>query len=65
MMDVRSRTIEDPDRRVGSRIVELPEDEWGWIHMERVKAFGQDAEFEEDGTVLVVNLPRRFVQGSR
>ena len=33
MMDVRSRTIEDPDRRVGSRIVELPEDEWGWIHI--------------------------------
>lgn len=29
MMDVRSRTISDPDRRVGSRIAELPEDEWG------------------------------------
>ena len=28
MMDVRSRTISDPDRRVGSRIVSLPEDEW-------------------------------------
>ena len=39
--------------------------EWGWIHMEQVKAFGQDAEFEEDGTVLVVDLPRRFVLGSR
>ena len=63
MMDVRSRTIEDPDRRVGSRIVELPEDEWGWIHMERVKAFGQDAEFEEDGTVLVVNLPKALRPG--
>ena len=63
MMDVRSRTIEDPDRRVGSRIVELPEDEWGWIHMERVKAFGQDAEFEEDGTVLVVDLPKALRPG--
>ena len=63
MMDVRSRTIEDPDRRVGSRIVELPEDEWGWIHMEQVKAFGQDAEFEEDGTVLVVNLPKALRPG--
>ena len=29
MMDVRSRSISDPDRRVGSRIVELSEDEWG------------------------------------
>ena len=63
MMDIRSRTIEDPDRRVGSRIVELPEDEWGWIHMEQVKAFGQDAEFEEDGTVLVVNLPKALRPG--
>ena len=63
MMDVRSRTIEDPDRRVGSRIVELPEDEWGWMHMERVKAFGQDTEFEEDGTVLVVNLPKALRPG--
>ena len=63
MMDVRSRTIEDPDRRVGSRIVELPEDEWGWIHVEQVKAFGQDAEFEEDGTVLVVNLPKTLRPG--
>ena len=63
MMDVRSRTIEDPDRRVGSRIVELPEDEWGWIHMDQVKAFGQDAEFEEDGTVLVVILPKALRPG--
>ena len=63
MMDVRSRTIEDPDRRVGSRIVELPEEEWGWIHMERVKAFGQDADFEEDGTILVVELPKTLRPG--
>ena len=63
MMDVRSRTIEDPDRRVGSRIVELPEEEWGWIHMERVKAFGQDADFDEDGTILVVELPKALRPG--
>ena len=63
MMDVRSRTIEDPDRRVGSRIVELPEEEWGWIHMERVKAFGQDADFDEDGTILVVDLPKALRPG--
>ena len=63
MMDVRSRTIEDPDRRVGSRIVELPEEEWGWIHMERVKAFGQDADFEEDGTILDVDLPKALRPG--
>ena len=32
MMDVRSRTIEDPDLQMGSRIVELPEDEWADAH---------------------------------
>ena len=37
MMDVRSRTISDPDRRVGSRIVALPEDEWGWQDISAVK----------------------------
>lgn len=63
MMDVRSRTIEDPDRRVGSRIAELPKDEWGWIHVGNVKAFGQDAEFEEDGTILVVDLPKALRPG--
>ena len=34
MMDVRSQTISDPDRRVGNRIGELPEDEWGWQKIE-------------------------------
>ena len=55
MMDVRSRTMADPDRRVGSRIVELPEHEWGWQRIESVKVNGM-AVSEEDGTVMVVKL---------
>jgi len=41
MMDVRSRTISDPDRRVGSRIFELPEDEWGWIEVASLRVNGK------------------------
>ncbi len=63
MMDVRSRNISDPDRRVGSRIAELPEDEWGWQRVESVKVQGKNVAFEEDGTILVVDLPKRLRPG--
>ena len=65
MMDVRSQTISDPDRRVGNRIGELPEDEWGWQKIESVKINGSDALFEEDGTILVLDLPKPLTPGSK
>jgi len=64
MMDVRSRNISDPDSRVGSRIVELPEEEWGWIKVESLKVNGKAVEFVHDGTVLEVKLTRPFVRAS-
>jgi hypothetical protein len=63
MMDVRSRTISDPDRRVGSRIAELPEDEWGWQRIESVKVDGAEVDFVEDGTILEVVLPKPLRPG--
>ena len=63
MMDVRSRTISDPDRRVGSRIVALPEDEWGWQDISAVKVNGKSVEFEEDGTIMAVVLPKPLRPG--
>lgn len=56
MMDVRSRTIVDPDRRVGSRIAELPEDEWGWMEVASLTVNGKPVEFVHDGTILDVAL---------
>lgn len=56
MMDVRSRTISDPDRRVGSRIAELPEDEWGWVEVASLRVNGKPVAFEHDGTILDVTL---------
>ena len=63
MMDVRSRTISDPDRRVGSRIVALPEDEWGWQDISAVKVNGKSVEFEEDGTIMAIVLPKPLRPG--
>ena len=65
MMDVRSRTISDPDSRVGSRIVELPEDEWGWIKVESLKVDGKTVEFKHDGTILEVQLNTPIRAGKR
>lgn len=41
MMDVRSRTIVDPDRRVGDRISKLKGDEQGFIKVSSLKMDGK------------------------
>lgn len=56
MMDVRSRTIEDPDRRVGDRIYNLEEDEIGYHKVNTLTQDGEAVEYSVDGTVLVVEL---------
>ena len=63
MMDVRSRNIEDPDRRVGSRISELPESEWGWIKPISLAMNGMPCQIEVDGTVIVAKLPATLKPG--
>ena len=63
MMDVRSRTIADPDRRVGDRILDLQEDEIGY---QRVMALAQDGtplEPTTEGTILVVPLAKPLLPG--
>jgi len=65
MMDVRSRTISDPDRRVGSRIFELPEDEWGWIEVASLRVNGKQVAFEHDGTLLDVTLNSAINAGKK
>ena len=65
MMDVRSRNISDPDRRVGSRIFELPEDEWGWIEVASLNVNGKPVEFSHDGTLLDVTLNSAIRAGKK
>lgn len=56
MMDVRSRTISDPDRRVRDRISKLNEDEMGYQRITSLKQNGEEVEFEVVGTILEVTL---------
>lgn len=56
MMDVRSRTIADPDSRVGSRISKLKPDEIGYQHILSLKQDGKAVNYEVVGTILEVEL---------
>jgi hypothetical protein len=63
MMDVRSRTIADPDRRVMDRILYLDEEEIGYQHINSLKQDGQDVSYEVVGTVLEVALNEPILPG--
>lgn len=63
MMDVRSRTIEDPDKRIKDRIFYLKEDEQGWHKILSVTQDGEQANYEVEGTVLELKLPQPILPG--
>ena len=64
-MDVRSRTIRDPDRRVGSRIVALEEKDYGDISVSTLKQDGKDVYFEVNETVLIARLNKPLLPGKK
>lgn len=55
-MDVRSRTVEDPDRRVADRISKLKLEEIGYIKPISLTQDGVPLEYDVVGTVLEVSL---------
>ncbi len=63
MMDERSRNIQDPDRRVGNRIFELPASEWGWINPGSIAINGMPCQVEVDGTIIIATLPAPLRSG--
>jgi len=63
MMDIRSRTILDPDRRVGDRISKLAENEMGIQQILSLKQNGAELNFEHDGTILDVTLNNNILPG--
>jgi len=65
MMDVRSRTIEDPDPRVGERIFMLPESEWGWSHVSHMTIQGKPVQPIHDETILQVPLSQPIAPGKK
>lgn len=64
MMDVRSRTIADPDRRVASRISKLKPEEMGFLHAKTLTMNGKAVQFKEVETILEVDLVEPILPNS-
>ena len=62
-MDVRSRTIADPDSRVRDRISKLQPNEIGYIQVGSLKQNGKVLKHETVGTVLEVELAKPIQPG--
>lgn len=62
-MDVRSRNIKDPDRRVGDRISKLSPSEIGYIKVNSLKQDGSIVKHETVGTILEVTLNKSIQPG--
>ncbi len=56
MMDVRSRTIMDPDRRVADRIAKLGDEEIGYHQIKALRQNGTPVRHKVVGTILEVDL---------
>ncbi|MEO0584008.1 MAG: M1 family metallopeptidase, partial [Bacteroidota bacterium] len=65
MMDIRSRTIEDPDGRVRDRIFYLNENEIGYHRINELKQDGTSLTYEIVGTILEVELAEPLLPGAR
>lgn len=63
MMDIRSRTIADPDSRVRDRIVHLPKDEIGYHHINSLTQDGKPVDYTVDGNIMEVELDHPILPG--
>ncbi len=64
-MDIRSRTIRDPDRRVGTRIFELEEKDYGELNVLSLKQNGRTLEISQRETILLVKLNKPLLPGEK
>lgn len=55
-MDIRSRTIEDSDKKISDNISKLSPDEIGYIKPTKLTQDGKDLQYEVVGTILEVAL---------
>lgn len=65
MMDTRSLTIEDPDRRVKDRISKLSKEEIGFHKINTLKQDGEALSYLIEGTVLEVVLSKPLLPNSK
>ncbi len=64
MMDVRSRNLPDPDKRVKDRILHLKEDEIGYQKVKKLTQNGAKLKYEVEGTILKVTLDKPILPNS-
>lgn len=64
-MDVRSRTIADPDSRVMDRISKLNENEIGYLKLKNLTQDGQKIEGKTSGTIYQVKLAKPLLPGQK
>lgn len=69
-MDIRLQNIKDPDGRMTttdkkSRIAALTESEMGYLHAVSLKQDGTMARYNEEGTILVVDLAKPILPGKK
>lgn len=64
-MDVRSRTIADPDPRVMDRISKLEPDEIGYLKVKNLTQDGNKVEAKTIGTILQVKLAQPLLPGRK
>ncbi len=69
-MDIRLQHIADPDDRMtttekASRIASLTESEMGYLHVTALTQDGAKVTFNEEGTVLVVDLAKPIPSGGK
>jgi Peptidase family M1 domain len=65
MMDVRSRNLPDPDRRVMDRISKLKDDEIGYQHIQSLKQDGKELSYHVTGTILEVILSKPILPAGK
>ncbi|MEX1211979.1 MAG: M1 family metallopeptidase [Balneolaceae bacterium] len=62
-MDVRTRSLPDPDSRVGDRISRLSGEERGFHRVNTLERDGQPVEWQVDGTLMAVSLEDPLLPG--
>ena len=62
-MDVRSRTVVDPDSRIGDRILKLEPHQMGELHLSEITQENKPVEQIEMGTVTKVILQKELLPG--
>ncbi|MBK7007578.1 MAG: M1 family metallopeptidase [Saprospiraceae bacterium] len=64
-MDLRSRNLPDPDRRVGDRISKLSNEEIGYQRIKSLTMNGKRLAYQEEGTILEVFLKHPILPGQK